>query len=426
MELLKRIWNHKTGKYILLGVVLLLALTIFLLIYRPGHRLSVTLEAGEPLPDPVTLTKRADAVYRNAEAFQTSVPGTYKMKIDTDKGTYRLRVTLKDTTAPTGTVTPLRWGLGTPMPDARAFFSEITDATEVSVTYLNENSYTEMTSYPVALLLRDAAGNETRYETTVTLVNDTTPPTVTIQELSGCIGYGIVYSKGVICTDDCCGEITVKWDASAVDTNTPGQYPVYYTVTDAAGNQTHVENTIYIYEEEISPEMLYVRVDAIIDRIITADMNKEARVRAVYRYVYDNISYAGTSDKSDWMREAYQVLLSGSGDCFSYFALAKAFFERLGIENMDIQRTTGLTPDRHYWNYVNIGTKDAPRWYYFDATHLNSLDTGVTFEGSLLTEKQISAYNKVRANFYTFDHTGYPTAATEIVTKTPDLEPYYG
>ena len=119
------------------------------------------------------------------------------------------------------------------------------------------------------------------------------------------------------------------------------------------------------------------------------------------------------------------MLSSGSGDCFSYFALAKAFFERLGIENMDIQRTTGLTPDRHYWNYVNVGTKEEPCWYYFDATHLNSADTGVSFNGSLLTEQQIMAYNKVRAHFYTFDHSGYPAAATEIITETPLLAPYY-
>ncbi len=424
-RLICRIWKTVVGRYVIVGVLLLLTLILFLLIYRPSHRMSVTLEAGEPLPDPVELIDAVDAEYLNADAFNPSVPGVYQLKIDTKDGKYHLKVKVKDTVAPMGTVRKLNWGLGTARPKAEDFFTEITDATEVTVTYLTENAYTAMDTYPVKLLLTDLGGNKTEYETTVTLVRDTTPPTVTKQELSGCIGYGIVYSAGVIATDDCCGELTVTWDSSEVDTNTPGEYPVYYTVTDASGNATQISSTIYIYEEEITPEMLYVRIDKILDEIMTPDMSKEARVRKVYDYVYSHIAYSGTSDKSDPIRAAYQALTTGDGDCYSYFALSKVFFDRLGLENLDIQRTTGLTEDRHYWNMVNIGTKDAPQWYYYDATHLNSADTGVSFSGALLTEKQISAYNKVRANFYTFDHTGYPAASTEEITKTPDLVPYY-
>ena len=415
----------RVGRCIFVSLILLFALLVFMLVYRPFHRVRITLEAGESLPDPVTLIDVIDAAYTNPEDYDPTIPGSYQIGISSKKGRYKLRVTVEDTIAPTGTVRPLFWGLGTPMPKAEEFLSEIVDATDVTVSFLGENKFTEMTSYPIRLLLTDLGGNKTEYETTVTLVKDTTPPTVTKQELSGCIGYGIAYGKGVRVSDDCCGEITVTWDASRVDTNTPGQYPVYYTVTDASGNVSKIESTIYIYEEEISPEMLYVRIDEILDDIVSPDMSKEARVRAVYQYVYAHVSYSGSSDKSDWVREAYQSLLSGTGDCFSYFALSKAFFTRLGIENLDIQRTTGLTPDRHYWNMVNVGTKDAPRWYYYDATHLNSADTGVSFNGALLTEVQIAAYNKVRANFYTFDHTGYPEAATEEITKTPDLVPYY-
>lgn len=424
-RLICRICKTVVGRCVLIGLALLLAVLIFLLIYRPSHRLRITLEAGDALPDPTSLIDVIDAKYLNADEFDTTRPGVYQLEIDTKNGKYHLKVEVKDTVAPTGTVKALNWGLGTARPKAEDFFTEITDATAVTVTYLSENSYTAMETYPIELLLTDLGGNETRYETTVTLVKDTTPPTVTKQELSGCIGYGIVYSAGVIATDDCCGEITVTWDSSKVDTSTPGQYPVYYTVTDASGNAAQIESTIYIYEEEVTPEMLYVRIDMILDELISPDMSNEARVRKVYDYVYGHIAYSGSSDKSDPIRAAYQALTTGDGDCYSYFALSKVFFDRLGLENLDIQRTTGLTSDRHYWNMVNIGTADAPQWYYYDATHLNSADTGVSFSGALLTERQISAYNKVRANFYIFDHTGYPAASTEEITKTPDLVPYY-
>lgn len=421
----KRIWQHPIGRWGMIASVLLLLLVLFLLIYRPSHHLRLTLEAGDALPDPAFLTDRLDAEYLNADDFDSSVPGEYRLKIRTGNGKYYLRVTLLDTVSPTGIVKALNWGIGTAMPDPEDFFDEIVDATAVTVSYLNQNTYTSMGTYPVSLRLRDSSGNETVYETAVTLMKDVTPPTVATKELSGCIGYGIAYSSGVSVLDDCCGKLSITWDASEVDTNKAGEYTVYYTVTDASGNQTRVENTIYIYEEQITEEMLYVRIDLILDEIITANMDVVARIRAVYDYVYGHISYSGTSDKSDWVREAYQSLVSGSGDCFSYFALSKAFFERLGIENLDIERTQGLTSDRHYWNFVNIGTAQQPRWYYYDATHLNTTDIGGAHSGCLLTEVQIMAFNKLRAHFYTYDHTGYPAAATEIITPAPELEPYY-
>lgn len=427
-RLFRAIWSHTTSRRVFLVFAALVVLWIALLIYRPSHRLSMTVEAGEELPDPVTVTGQSDASYLNSRDADLSVPGIYKLQIKTGAGKYYLRLKVRDTVAPEGDVKHLYWGIGTSQPEGKEFFSEIRDATDVTVTYTgldNVGSYVPDKAYPVEILMTDAGGNETKYTSTVTLIEDNTPPTVTVHEISGYIGYGISYSKGVTATDNCCGALTVTWDASKVKPDQVGVYPVIYTVTDASGRSTTVEGVIYIYEEEITPEMLFVRVDRVLDEIITVDMTVEQRVRAVYRFVYDHISYAGSSDKSDWMQEAYYVLESGSGDCFSYFALAKAFFERMGLENLDIQRTTGLTPDRHYWNFVNIGTKDQPRWYYFDATHLNTTGTGGEHSGCLLTEKQIMAYNKVRAHFYTYDHTGYPTASTEIITPTPSLEPYY-
>lgn len=421
-----RAWKDRIGRRVLLASCGVMAILLFLLIYRPTRRLSLTLEAGERLPDPVTLTETVTASYLNEKDADLSVPGVYRLKIKTDEGRYYLRVKVVDTVAPVGVIRPLSWGLGTAFPKPEEFFSSITDASAVTATYVKANrSPSGLGTQTVELLLTDLGGNTARYTAELTLLQDTTPPVVTTNELSGYIGYGIAYSGGVTAVDDCCGEITVTWDASMVDTETVGKYPVYYTVTDASGNSTRAEGVIYIYEEEISPEKLYVLIDAILDEIITVQMNTEARVRAVYDFVYNHIAYTGSSDKSDWVHEAYLALQTGNGDCFSYFALSKAFFERLGLENRDIQRTRGLTPDRHYWNMVNIGTRENPRWYYFDTTHLNTSNTGGEHSGCLLTEKQIMAYNHFRAHFYTFDHNGYPEAATEIITPTPSLEPYY-
>ena len=154
-----RIIKHPIGRWILIAVVLLLMLSIFLAIYQPSHRFSTTLEAGSPLPNPVDLTDRIDAVYLNAGDYDPTVPGVYRMTIRAGGGTYYLKVAVEDTVPPVGTVRPLNWGLGTVMPDASEFFTQIVDATAVTASYLNQNVYGAMGTYPVELLLRDAAGN---------------------------------------------------------------------------------------------------------------------------------------------------------------------------------------------------------------------------------------------------------------------------
>jgi hypothetical protein len=152
-------------------------------------------------------------------------------------------------------------------------------------------------------------------------------------------------------------------------------------------------------------------------------MTVEEKLRAAYDYIQAHISYVSDSDKSDWVRAAYESLfVTGSGDCFNYFAAAKAVICRLGLDYREIQRTPGLTEETHYWLMVNIGTSQNPQWYHYDCTRLRS---EYNHSGCLLTDTQINAYNKVRPYFYAYDASQYPASATRIITQTPELEPYY-
>jgi hypothetical protein len=157
-------------------------------------------------------------------------------------------------------------------------------------------------------------------------------------------------------------------------------------------------------------------------------MSKEEQVKRIFGYVNSpnekngsmaNITYdrdGSNTDRSDWMREAYLTLEYGSGDCYSYFAVSKAFFLYFGIENYDIQRSKGVTTQSgtHFWSMVNIGTEKSPRWYYYDATRLAKAHPNGS--GCLFTEAQLEYYNnKVNSGFLTFDHTGYPAASNTVI-----------
>ena len=254
------------------------------------------------------------------------------------------------------------------------------------------------------------------------------PEIVGAKDLSALVGDGVSYRSGVTVRDNCDGAVTLTVDSSQVDNTTEGSYPVIYTATDAAGNASVVEIRVYFYLEQVTEAMLYTEIDRIIAERIPSYLSREQQVREVYDYVYYHISYSDSSDKSDWVRAAYEGIRTGQGDCYTYFALSKAFFARLGIENMDIQRTAGIVEERHYWNFVNVGTTQNPLWYHYDATRLS----GIQHSGCLLTDLQVQAYTKQRVDsdgqgnyFYVYDTTKYPESAATIITDTPALEGYY-
>ncbi len=321
----------------------------------------------------------------------------------------------------------LVWAVGTPMPSAEDFVSFLPDDCRVKLA--KEYQFSSAGTYSVSLRVTDKNGNESTYEATLSLIVDAEPPQILgVKDLQAYIGDGIAYRTGISYSDNCHGEVSLEVDSSAVDLHTEGEYPVYYIATDAAGNVSKLQATLYLYREKITKELLFERVDAIIESRIPTAGSLEMQIREIYNYVYYNISYTATSDKSDWVRAAYDGLRKGEGDCYTYFAVSKAFFERLGIENKDIQRTQGLIAERHYWNFVNIGSKENPQWYHFDACQLR----GVQHSGCLLTDLQVEAYTKIRVSdtgetnyFYAYDKSAYPASATKIITPTPSLEPYY-
>ena len=97
--------------------------------------------------------------------------------------------------------------------------------------------------------------------------------------------------------------------------------------------------------------------------------------------------------------------------------------DRCGIESLDIERLPTKSGETHFWSLVNIGEGEEQRWYHFDSTELRA--DRYEHSGCLLTEKQINAYSKARADFYLYDTSLYPKTAEEIITPTPRLEELY-
>lgn len=251
-------------------------------------------------------------------------------------------------------------------------------------------------------------------------VVDTTAPVIEVGEIRVNIGDGIAWKKQAAVTDNSDGEVEIKVDSSAVNTSVAGTYTVTYTATDESGNSSSVTADVVVATKEVTEEMLYTEIDKVIAQIITDGMSLEDKVRTVYAYVKDKINYAATPETGDFIYAAYMSLFSsGTGDCYSYFAASKAFFERLGIENIDMKRAADGAPGNHYWNLVNIGTKDAPKWYHYDS---NPISGEYSVSGCLLTDAQVAAYDAWCGQGYRkYDASGIPASASDIITDIPEL-----
>ena len=251
------------------------------------------------------------------------------------------------------------------------------------------------------------------------------------------IGQTVSYKSFVTVRDD--SAYTLNVNNSDVKLDTEGSYIVSYRAVDEAGNKSEIYTLTLIVRQttvtEADVQKLYADIAAKANALgITKTLSKEEQVRKIYNFVNGHIHWGsdqsniaethGTSFtrltwESDWQEEAILALKNGEGDCYSYYALSKAFFEYFGIENLGIQRSSRSNePGTHFWNIVNIGTESDPQWYYYDATELAGTFKDGTDNGCLMTEAKLQSYvtSKGGREFYLFDKwDGFPTISTKVI-----------
>lgn len=268
---------------------------------------------------------------------------------------------------------------------------------------------------------------------------DITPPVIKLKEGS-CIymyaGENVSFRDKVRVSDEG-GDASLEFE-SHVNRDVPGTYEVIYTATDEAGNVSRLSVTVVVTKEEYSYDVLMTEIEALAKRLgITSAMSKQEQVEAVYDYVnsptktkYDaNIYFSDESNtpgidranwQIDWVEEAARTLESKEGDCYSYYAVSKAFFEYLGIEHKGIKRNESASniSGTHFWLMVNIGSGSADKWYFYDPTRLGGEFGDGTNDGCLRTLAELQEYtpsNSSYYGFYAYDSASYPkTQATPI------------
>ena len=235
---------------------------------------------------------------------------------------------------------------------------------------------------------------------------DSQPPQIYgIQDFTVYQGDPVSYLSGVTATDDLDPEPQLDVDTREVDLSKPGTYTVTYTASDTSGNLATACASITVLKKEegyADLETIYTLADELLAIILEGTTDTRQQVEAIYKWARTDIRYAGHSDRSDWRQTAYNVIRSGEGDCFGYFAATKLMFDRLGIPNIDVQKVRNHEEDSdHFWSLVSV---DGEHYYHFDATP--RYGDGDDF--CLVTDAFLDAYSEQHKGSHNRDKSLYP------------------
>lgn len=224
------------------------------------------------------------------------------------------------------------------------------------------------------------------------------------------IPYQVVYSDDrdydflqyVTASDDREGKVTHTANTRKVNFQKPGIYKITYVAKDKAGNVKRSKAKIEVRKKKA--------VDEIADKVLSVIIKKEwipkKKAIAIYNYTRGHISYVGTSGKKSWEQEAINGIRSGKGDCYTYYAVARALLTRAGIPNIEVKRYRGA--GHHWWNMVYIGKG----WYHYDC--------GPCIGGGrfcLLTDAQLTRYSKTHGNKYIWNYRKIPKSPKKKLTR---------
>ena len=403
-------------------LILLLAALLCFLMLRPGELLlaRVSVEAGTA-PSPAMFLVDAQA-YGELAAFKTdmstvniNVPGEYPIVITINGKDYSTVMEIVDKTPPAAAPSGYATEVGV-LPEAYMLVTDVKDVSDVTVSYYQEPDVSKGGTAEAIVRLTDAYGNTTDMVVELLVTADEVPPVIEgAVDLEYFLGESISYKSGITVTDDETESPKLSVDNSQVDSSKAGTYPVTYTATDDAGNTASVTVQLTLKEKPkgyVDKETVYDLARKVLDDITNDSMTDMEVAFAIYKWTKSNIAYTGSSDKSSWTKGAYQAFTKKSGDCYNYFAAAKALYDVAGIENVDVIKSD-TSHSSHYWSLINLGDG----WYHVDCTPRRNV--GYFF---MNTDAELEAYSKKNKNSHIFDTDAYPERATESVQDLVDYK----
>ena len=366
----------------------------------------VQMEAGSPAPNIKEFLNTTDyklSYETDVNKLNLNKPAMYDIRIKADNNIVTCTLEVTDTTPPSAVpVNQVIWA-GESI-DAKSFVKDINDVSDVAVSYKVPPDTTKEGVLSIIILLKDTSGNQKELTAKLTVKNDTKAPVIVgAMDKTVYIGDKVSYKNNVTVTDNKDKDVSLKIDSSKVNLRKEGSYQVIYTAADSSGNKTQKTITVTVKKYLVDKNILDSLALNILNNIIDSSMTKREKAYAIYKWTKGHIAYTGHSDKSDWIKEAYNGIKNGVGDCFTYFALSKELLTLTGIDNLDVTRVGGTT--RHYWSMINTGDG----WYHYD-----SCPNKDHKESFMMTDAKLEQLSRERGNnYYNYNKDLYPATPEE-------------
>lgn len=338
------------------------------------------------------------AILSDLSELDISKTIVHPIEIEVDGRVLKSSIEVVDTTPPTASPVNVETWKGEKLHPYN-FVKDVYDLSPVDISFDSEPDFEKLGNQEVGVIIEDIHGNRSKLMSTLYVKEDIEPPVISgVKDITVFEGETISYRKGVSVRDNKDSDVTYQIDSSKVNLNKTGTYTVTYTAKDSSGNKAVETATITVIPFVVTDEMLYEKVDKILDKIVKEGMTKKEIAYEIYLWVKANVAYTGSADKSDWKKGAYLGIEKGMGDCFTYYAVSEALLTRADIDNMRVTRVGGRT--QHFWNLIDCGDG----WYHFDTCP--NKDKIETF---MLTDAEVEEYTIKRGNnYYNFDKSLYP------------------
>lgn len=400
---------------LILGSVLFLFIHTVYFYFNPDVTIKKTLmiEIDEEIPDISEFVIEPE--FKDEVEIITYEPdnkklGEYEVKFKVRNVAFVAKLVVDDITAPVVVLeNKTVWAdEGVILDD---FIKNVTDKTKTVNTYVTAPDLTVAGEQKVEILVRDEGNNETIEEAILKVKIDKEPPSIVgVADKEVFLNDKIAYRKGIEVKDNRDQRVRLQIDSSNVNVKEAGTYDVIYMAKDIAGNEVEVLSHVTVKKrpkDYVSEDEAYEYVTRILDQILTDDMEKIDQMYTIYKWCFDHIKYTGSSDKSSWTKEAIRGAKYGNGDCFTYYAVAKAMLDVIGVENINVERYTGNSSDSsHYWLMVNY----EDNWYHFDSCWYV---TGYPFYCFMKIDAEVDDYSARVRNYYGRKKEKYPKTPTE-------------
>jgi hypothetical protein len=152
-------------------IIVCILLTLLILLFANAFKYNainkrIVMEAGTELPKANAFlkdqTKQAEYI-TDTSTIDVNKPGKYDIKIESNGKTYKVKLEIKDTVAPTAEIKNVDL-YESRVIEAQEFIKGINDATNVTVAYKASPDFSKIGTQDVTLVLEDNAGNKSEYQ----------------------------------------------------------------------------------------------------------------------------------------------------------------------------------------------------------------------------------------------------------------------